>query len=56
MQYVANHGMWSDLPFERIRDDFTAYYGAEIWERCRAETARNESRQARNFEDERPVA
>lgn len=55
MQYVANHGVWSDLPFQRIHDDFTAYYGAEIWERCRAETARNENRQARNFEDEKPV-
>ena len=55
MQYVANHGLWSDLPFERIHDDFTAYYGAEIWERCRAEMMRNESRQARNFEDEQPV-
>ncbi len=55
MQYVANHGIWSDLPFQRIHDDFTAYYGPDIWERCRAETARNESRQARNFEDEKPV-
>lgn len=55
MEYVSNHGIWSDLPFERIHDDFTSYYGPEIWERCRAETARNESRKARNFEDEKPV-
>ncbi len=55
MEYVANHGIWSDLPFQRIYDDFTSYYGKELWERCRAEVARNERKQAKNFEDERPV-
>lgn len=56
MEYVANHGMWSDMPFQKVYDDFTAYYGAELWDRCRAEVARNDAKQARNFEDETPVA
>ena len=55
MEYVANHGIWSDLPFQRVHDDFEAYYGKELWARCRAEVERNEKKQARNFEDERPV-
>ena len=56
MQYVANHGVWSDLPFDRVYTDFNAYYGAELWDRCRAEVERNERKQAQNFEDEKPVA
>lgn len=55
MEYVANHGIWSDLPYQRVYDDFTEYYGAELWERCRAEVERNERKQAKNFEDEAPV-
>lgn len=26
MEYVADHGMWSDFPFERIATDFRAFY------------------------------
>ncbi len=28
MQYLADHGTWSDLPLERIVDDFARHYGA----------------------------
>ena len=55
MEYVATHGIWSDLPFERVYEDFTEYYGAELWERCRAAVAQNERKQSANFEDEKPV-
>ena len=55
MQYVASHGIWSDLPFQRVFDDFTEYYGPELWARCRAAVAQNERKQAANFEDETPV-
>ena len=55
MEYVAQHGVWSDLPYQRIFDDFNEYYGPEIWDRCRDAVAQNERKQARNFEDEKPV-
>ena len=55
MEYVASHGVWSDLPFDRVYDDFTEYYGPQLWERCREAVTENERKQANNFEDERPV-
>lgn len=56
MDYVASHGVWSDLPFDRIRDDFSEYYGEGLWARCREQVERNERKQAKNFEDEAPVS
>ena len=55
MEYVASHGVWSDLPFDRVYDDFNEYYGPQLWERCREAVTENERKQAKNFEDEKPV-
>lgn len=49
MQYLADHGTWSDLPLQRVRDDFVRHYpdtefaaGAEI-------------APGQRFEDEAPI-
>lgn len=52
MKYVASHGLWSDMPFQRVYDDFTSYYGPQLWERCRAAVEENAQKKAKNFEDE----
>ena len=31
MEYLHNHGVWSDLPYQRIADDFVSYYPASLW-------------------------
>ncbi|MBI2313433.1 MAG: transglutaminase family protein [Betaproteobacteria bacterium] len=48
MEYVNDHGVWSDLPFERIVSDFTRSYPPSFYDPSGAE------HQVR-FEDERPL-
>lgn len=31
MEYVEDHGMWSDFPYELVEKDFRAYYPNEVW-------------------------
>ena len=55
MEYVTSHGIWSDVPVQRVFDDFTEFYGEQLWDRCREAVEANERKQAKNFEDETPV-
>ncbi len=32
MQYVKDHGVWSDFPFEKVVADFRAFYPARLFE------------------------
>lgn len=31
MEYLADHGTWSDLPLQKIRDDFARYYPNSVF-------------------------
>jgi transglutaminase-like putative cysteine protease len=31
MEYLRDHGIWSDLPYARIDDDWCGYYPANLW-------------------------
>ncbi len=49
MEYLADHGTWSDLPLQQVRDDFTRHYpGSEF--AAGAATAPEQ-----RFEDETPL-
>jgi transglutaminase-like putative cysteine protease len=32
MEYVKDHGVWSDFPYERVVEDFRAFYPARLFE------------------------
>ena len=49
MEYVADHGIWSDFPFDRVAKDFSDYYPESFFDAAaRAEVNRK-------FEEERPL-
>lgn len=57
MEYVADHGIWSDFPFERLAKDFGDYYPASIYDpEARAEIDRELKAEKQAFEDERPLS
>jgi transglutaminase-like putative cysteine protease len=32
MSYLRDHGVWADLPYRRIHDEFTGFYPAALWQ------------------------
>lgn len=49
MQYLTDHGTWSDLPLQQVRDDFVRHYpGSEF-------AAGAEIAPEQRFEDETPI-
>jgi|AP95_1055475.scaffolds.fasta_scaffold40180_1 transglutaminase-like putative cysteine protease len=50
MEYVTDHGIWSDFPFDRIARDFSDYYPKSFFENA----ARDDVN--RKFEEERSLA
>lgn len=47
MEYVVDHGVFADFPFERVIRDFKAFYPESLFQ---------QSEDAVRFEDERPLA
>ncbi len=56
MEYVVDHGVWSDFDPGRVIGDFRSLYPDTIFEDLARERARNAARAVARFEDERPVA
>jgi hypothetical protein len=46
MEYVKDHGIWSDFPFDRVEADFRAFYPIDTFEGDDT---------GERFEDGRPV-
>ncbi|WP_439589005.1 transglutaminase-like domain-containing protein [Hydrogenophaga sp.] len=32
MEYLRDHGVWSDVPYPRIEDDWRGYYPSSLWD------------------------
>lgn len=56
MDYVADHGVWSDFPFDRMAKDFQDFYPASVYDSdARAAVDREIKAEQSAFEDERPI-
>lgn len=49
MEYLTDHGVWSDFPFNQVAKDFKDYYPESFYEDAAREVA------TRNFEEDRPL-
>jgi len=57
MEYVTDHGIWSDFPFERMAGDFREYYPPSVFDpAARAAVDREIKAETQAFEDERPLS
>ena len=57
MEYVTDHGIWSDFPLDRMAEDFRDYYPASIYDpEAREALAREIKAENQAFEDERPLS
>jgi transglutaminase-like putative cysteine protease len=56
MEYVTDHGIWSDFPFDRMAKDFEDYYPSSVYDAtARAAIDREIKTEKQAFEDERPL-
>ena len=55
MEYVAEHGVWSDFPFDRVDHDFRTYYPASFHDDLAREKALRDGGAVPKFEDEKPL-
>ena len=60
MEYVTDHGIWSDFPLGRVAGDFRDYYPASMYDAAAraamdAELEAEKQVAAKAFEDEKPI-
>ncbi len=60
MEYVRDHGIWSDFPFERVAGDFSDYYPESFYvdearEAANAAFDEMKASERKEFEEEKPM-